>query len=143
MRTNIGMTKSAIWIQLPTATLIARSNFPFRATTTAVVCSAALLMIGMTIRVMNSLDTLGLAATRPSSEPTRCSAVKYARAVDATSRKTAEGALSLRCSSVEEADETEDADVIGLGRVSVEPRSYSDLFDDTEVSQDWQVSRKR
>lgn len=55
------------------------------------------------------------------------------------SKKTAEGALSLRCSSSEEDEDVEeDADETGMGRVSVDVRPKGDREDDeeTDVSHD-------
>ena len=98
-RTSVGMTKSAIWMQLPIATPIARSNLPLHATMTAVVCSAAFEMTGMMMSVIHSEDTFGCAATSPSSDSTRHSAVMYASTVTTMSRPSENQVLSLRCCS--------------------------------------------
>lgn len=94
------MTNSEICIQLPTATLIAKSNFPLLATITAVVCSAALLMMGMIMSVIHSFEMLGWSATSPSRESTKKSDVTYARAVTTTNSKSADVLLSLATSSL-------------------------------------------
>ena len=73
--TKTGITNNEIWMQDPTATFIAKSNFPLLATTTAVVCSAALEMMGMTMRVIHSLLTEEC-STRPLMLSTRFSAVR-------------------------------------------------------------------
>lgn len=127
-RTKTGITNSAIWMQLPTATLIAKSNLPLLATITAVVCSAALPIMGMMMSVIHSFDTEGCAATRPSSESTKYSAVTYARAVTTTRRISAEIVFNFGASSpVDEDDVTDavDADdgaTDGRGRVGVVER---------------------
>lgn len=124
-RTSTGITNREICIQLPTATLIAKSNFPLLATITAVVCSAALLIIGMIMSVIHSFETEGCAATRPSRESTRYSAVTYARAVTTTRRMRAEIVFSFGVSSSDDEDEVVDAvdgATEGRGRVAVAER---------------------
>jgi len=67
--------KSAICIELPAATLMARSILFFAAAVTAVTYSAALLMIGNKIKPRKVL-LIPEVSTIPSIEPTKYSAEK-------------------------------------------------------------------
>ena len=87
--TMTGVTKSAIWMDDPTATPIARSILFFEATVTAVMCSAALPTIGRMMRPTNASET-GLRERRAGMLSTRNSAHVATRPVEITRRRMAE-----------------------------------------------------
>lgn len=99
-------------------------------------------MMGMTMSVIHSLETFGWAATRPLRESTRWSAVTYAKAVEAMSKKMATGALSFMCSALDDDEDIDGETWRCMGRVSVDMRPKAELFDET-IDPVWQVSRKR
>jgi len=138
-----GTTNSAIWIQLPTATDIAKSNFPFLATTTAVTCSAAFERIGRMINVRNSREMAVFSVLNFVKESRRFSEVRYARNVTVTKRRRVDGVFILSwttgspiVSQTEPLREGEAAPRLG----DIEPVCNIAL---DEASERWTVSKKR
>src|SRR4249919_1917268 len=100
MKTSAGATKSAIWVDEPIAISRVTSTLSRRANMIADECSAALPMIGITIRPTKSSDS-PRSAKAGSSEPTRNSASSATTAAAASSTPTAVPFDHSACSSGE------------------------------------------